>query len=81
MVPSQVIDEVWHSHILNTENYASMCKALETSFLHHKPTTSEADLQQCREQFELTLKLYRSAFERDPPSDIWSKSGNGLCSG
>jgi hypothetical protein len=76
-----VIDEVWHLHILNTENYADMCKALEISFLHHKPTVSVKDLQKCREQFQMTLKMYKEAFGRAPPSEIWEKSSNGYCSG
>lgn len=46
VVPSRVIDEVWHQHLLNTENYADMCEQLKIPFLHHRPTSSEKDLEE-----------------------------------
>ncbi len=81
VVPSKVIDEVWHQHLLNTENYADMCEQLKISFLHHRPTSSEKDLEECREQFKMTLQKYKETFDELPPAEIWEKMGNGYCSG
>lgn len=37
LVPTDDIDLIWHTHILDTENYAADCEKLFGRFLHHKP--------------------------------------------
>ena len=37
LVPTDDIDLIWHTHILDTENYALDCQKLFGSFLHHYP--------------------------------------------
>lgn len=37
LVPTKMIDEVWHQHILDTRAYAADCKRIFGSFLHHYP--------------------------------------------
>ena len=37
LVPTEDIDLIWHTHILDTENYALDCERLFGKFLHHKP--------------------------------------------
>jgi hypothetical protein len=32
------MDEFWHAHILFTQDYAAMCKAVAGQFLHHRPS-------------------------------------------
>ena len=32
------VDEFWHAHILFTQDYAAMCKAVAGQFLHHRPS-------------------------------------------
>ena len=41
LVPTEDIDQIWHTHILDTENYASDCKKLFGKFLHHHPYFGE----------------------------------------
>lgn len=41
LVPTEDIDLVWHTHILDTENYAADCENLFGRFLHHKPYFGE----------------------------------------
>jgi len=40
-VPSRMIDEVWHAHILDTKRYMQDCKAILGRFLHHVPSYGE----------------------------------------
>lgn len=35
--PPQDVDEVWHRHILHTEQYANDCMNLFGRFIHHRP--------------------------------------------
>lgn len=35
---SQDVDEVWHTHILDTQKYEEDCQLLFGCFLHHVPT-------------------------------------------
>lgn len=37
LVPSALIDLVWHYHILDTRKYAEDCKRIFGYFLHHDP--------------------------------------------
>lgn len=39
--PSKEIDEVWHAHILHTEDYQRFCQAVFGHFLHHQPHHSK----------------------------------------
>jgi hypothetical protein len=36
-MPSQVVDDLWHEHILYTRHYDSFCKKSFGRFLHHTP--------------------------------------------
>ena len=38
--PSKDIDEVWHTHVLHTEQYAADCDAIFGKFMHHIPAES-----------------------------------------
>lgn len=37
IVPSEDIDRVWHTHILDTQKYAANCQQVFGKFLHHFP--------------------------------------------
>lgn len=37
LVPSRVIDEFWHAHILDTRAYMADCEMLFGRYLHHHP--------------------------------------------
>ncbi|MGT2509576.1 glycine-rich domain-containing protein [Cupriavidus basilensis] len=51
VVPSELVDEFWHAHILDTQHYASDCERIFGHVLHHDPyvgidgTEDEAKLQ------------------------------------
>lgn len=41
LVPPEIVDWVWHHHILDTRNYHRDCDALFGGYLHHTPSGSQ----------------------------------------
>jgi hypothetical protein len=65
IVPSHEIDQVWHTHILDTAKYREDCEALFGRFIDHWPyfgMTDEADRQALEEAFEKTQMLFSQHF-------------------
>ena len=65
IVPTKLIDEVWHQHILDTRAYAKDCQDIFGDFLHHYPyfgmygEKDQANLQKC---FERTQQIWMNCF-------------------
>ena len=38
LTPSKVVDEVWHAHVLRSEEYAAFCSKYVGWYVHHQPT-------------------------------------------
>ena len=65
LVPTDEIDLVWHTHILDTSNYASDCQNLFGSFLHHDPYFGELGNEtqdDMEEMFNDTSELWKREF-------------------
>lgn len=43
MMPSELGDVVWHTHILNTRSYAADVQSFLGRFLHHRPCQSSRE--------------------------------------
>jgi hypothetical protein len=54
--PNELIDEVWHEHILHTEKYMEDCKIIFGKYLHHYPNLTE-DESEFSEQNANQIKL------------------------
>jgi hypothetical protein len=70
LVPSEDIDEVWHTHVLNTARYQADCETIFGRFQHHLPTfggSEEVQEEQMKDRDE-TLKLFEEAFGEVPQS-------------
>jgi hypothetical protein len=80
LTPSYIIDEVWHSHILDTKAYAKICEKFFGKFLHHNPGFGESveEHKVFDNQYSNTLKLYRKKFG-EPPAYFWPSNEGGLC--
>ena len=65
-VPTKVIDEVWHLHILDTRKYASDCGAIFGEFKHHTPSYSDISADRLDEDFDRMNQFYRVEFGEDP---------------
>lgn len=70
--PSDVVDQVWHAHLLRTRDYwDDFCPNVLGTTLHHEPNTGRpAQRDQLDDAYAQTLASYRAAFG-DPPADIW----------
>jgi len=65
IVPSREIDQVWHTHILDTAKYREDCDALFGRFMDHWPylgVRDEADRQALDDAFDETQKLFAKHF-------------------
>ena len=71
--PSKVVDEVWHLHLLYTQNYwKRFCGEVLKRPLHHEPSRGGgAEFDKHREMYAQTLQSYRAIFGEEPPADIW----------
>lgn len=78
LVPSKLMDEMWHHHILDTEKYPSDCDAMFGHFLHHFPylgLRGEEDKKQLAAKFAKTQALYLATFGEEMAGD----SGASIC--
>ncbi len=59
--PSELVDEYWHMHILDTRKYMEDCALIFHKYLHHYPyfgLTQDENEDTLKDGFELTKKLY-----------------------
>lgn len=63
VTPSDVVDMVWHMHLLYTENYWNVWCSLLGKPLHHGPTQGGAqEDRRFYDQYAQTLLLYQKVF-------------------
>ena len=65
LVPTEEIDLIWHSHILDTRRYSADCKKLFGRFLHHGPFFGPFSTETQEEmgvRFNETSKLWKREF-------------------
>lgn len=65
LVPTELVDEIWHRHVLDTRKYHSDMKALFGEYLHHFPFLGFIDEESKRlkaEAFSLSSQLYEWTF-------------------
>lgn len=41
VVPTKIVDKLWHAHILFTRDYVAMCQKVYGEYLHHNPGLDE----------------------------------------
>jgi len=79
MTPSELIDEVWHAHILHTEDYFAFCKAFNRGrYVHHRPETNQAIL--VVNQTDNMMPRYRAMFG-EPNRKFWPVADLSMCDG
>lgn len=77
IVPSTIVDKVWHHHILDTHAYAPDCERIFGHFLHHFPyfgMRGEQDYHDLQNAFARTLELYEKTFG-EAPQHLWKGAG------
>jgi hypothetical protein len=71
--PPSSVDKAWHQHITDTQAYPKYCEALNTPFLHHKPSRGTAEERdELKRKYNATFQRYQETFGR-PPKDIWPR--------
>jgi hypothetical protein len=72
VVPSQVVDKVWHLHLLHARCYwNNLCRDLLGRPIYHTPSVGGSAAQgELRTHYLSTLASYRRAFGT-PPGEIW----------
>jgi len=81
IVPCEIVDEMWHRHILDTAAYREDCAAIFGQFLDHFPyfgMRGEADAQALNDAYADTLERYQAAFG-DPPAETWISTDAASC--
>ena len=80
VVPGKDIDEIWHSHILFSQNYAKDCNEFFGYFLHHKPadgSTAEDNAKRKLSHANMIV-MYKHYFCQEPPA-TWIVNYNDPC--
>ncbi|NPA72771.1 MAG: hypothetical protein GXO35_08080 [Gammaproteobacteria bacterium] len=68
LAPNDLVDEYWHTHILDTRKYMDDCQKVLGYYLHHYPYfgLTEGESEEALEAgFELTQKLFKTHFGHD----------------
>ncbi len=75
VTPSEIIDKVWHEHMLFTRAYRKFCDEVINFKLDHEPELLNFTEQTgtFSAQYLATLDLYKKEFNADPPEAVWSK--------
>ncbi len=68
--PSQIVDIVWHQHLIFTKSYAELCAIAGKNIQHVPSTHSKEDSVRLRQARIRTKQLYNDAFG-EQPKDIW----------
>ncbi|MEC3874099.1 glycine-rich domain-containing protein [Chryseobacterium salviniae] len=71
--PSEIVDKVWHMHLIYTRNYwEKFCPEILQRTLHHHPSNGgQKENEKHKTWFNETLKSYREIFQQEPPQEIW----------
>lgn len=71
--PSEIVDTVWHQHLIFTKSYHEFCQILEKQIQHIPSTHNKEDFQKFKLAKERTTKLYETHFGNQP-ENIWNHS-------
>ncbi|PKF75182.1 glycine-rich domain-containing protein [Chryseobacterium sp. PMSZPI] len=71
--PSQIVDKVWHLHLIYTQSYwEDFCPNILRRPLHHHPSKGGKNENTKHQNWFLdTLKSYKEVFQCEIPRDIW----------
>ncbi|WP_162927069.1 glycine-rich domain-containing protein [Flavobacterium psychrotrophum] len=68
--PSEIVDIVWHQHLIFTQSYTAFCNLLEKQIQHIPSTHNSLDFEKFRIAKEHTTKQYNAVFGEQPKA-IW----------
>ena len=68
--PSEIIDVVWHQHLIFTQSYTEFCNILGKTIQHVPSTHNKEEAEKFRQAKERTIKFYKENFG-EQPKEIW----------
>lgn len=70
--PSEIIDKVWHEHLVFTKSYEEFCELLGKQ-IHHIPSTHQkGEFEKFQQAKVHTSELYQTEFG-EQPSEFWNQ--------
>ncbi|MEZ4985368.1 MAG: hypothetical protein R2795_10085 [Saprospiraceae bacterium] len=72
--PSEIVDIVWHQHLIFTQSYQDFCNTLGKQIQHIPSTHNKEDFEKFRQAKERTIKRYERDFGKQP-KNIWAFDG------
>lgn len=77
--PSEVVDQVWHLHLLYTKSYwDDFCGAVLKRPVHHIPSLGgKQEHEKYATMYEKTINIYQNIFGQIPPNEIWPPANEG----
>lgn len=69
---SKEVDQLWHTFILFTKEYARFCKQVADRFIHHVPNV-EKQVNNIKEKAETFMRTYTTLFREAPNSIVWNQ--------
>jgi uncharacterized protein (TIGR04222 family) len=71
--PSEIIDTVWHQHLIFTQSYQEFCNILGKQIQHIPSTHNKQEFEKFRAAKERTKTSYANTFG-EQPANIWEYS-------
>ncbi|MBW7676703.1 glycine-rich domain-containing protein [Chryseobacterium chendengshani] len=71
--PSEIVDTVWHQHLIFTKSYHEFCQILGKQIQHIPSTHNKKDFTKFKDAKERTVKLYETHFGKQHDI-IWNYS-------
>lgn len=71
--PSEIVDIVWHQHLIFTTSYSDFCTVLSKRIEHIPSTHNRAEAEKFHKAKENTKELYEYDFGKQP-EEIWEYS-------
>ncbi|MBF4465811.1 hypothetical protein [Flavobacterium sp. LC2016-12] len=71
--PSEIVDIVWHQHLIFTSSYTDLCTLLSKRIEHIPSTHNRSDAEKFHKAKERTKELYEQNFGKQPEV-IWEYS-------
>ena len=68
--PSEIVDVVWHQHLIFTQSYESLCTILGKKIEHIPSTHNRSDYNKFKQAKDHTQKLYKEHFG-EQPAELW----------
>ncbi|MBL3656141.1 glycine-rich domain-containing protein [Fulvivirga sediminis] len=68
--PSEIVDLVWHQHLIFSDSYEQFCEVIGSNIKHIPSTHNKKEKEKFLSARNQTFKLYKETFG-EPPAVIW----------